>query len=57
MKDQAAEIFVAQPLLAVRLLLQSTKAHSQEWLCYPPAAKADFFLSFALRLEAVACKL
>ena len=35
MKGHAAEIFVAQPLLAVRLLLQSTKAHSQEWLCYP----------------------
>jgi len=43
--EQAAEkvsegsVFVAQPLLAVWFLQHLTKAHSQEWLCYPASAK------------------
>jgi hypothetical protein len=34
-KVRQGPVFVAQPLLAVCFFQNLTKAHSQEWLCYP----------------------
>ena len=39
-KVSEGSVFVAQPLLAVWFLQHLTKAHSQEWLCYPAFSAA-----------------
>jgi len=39
-KVSQGSVFVAQPLLAVRVLQHLAKAHSQVWLCYPASSAA-----------------